>query len=242
MSLNNNQHDYKRTVGEYAVRSFVKDGMTIGLGTGTTAIWAVREIARLYKNGELKDIRCGVTGPGTDLEAARYNLPVYNLNSASMQSFDIVIDGADEYDSEYNLTKGGGGCLLYEKIVAYTSRKFICVVNNKKKVENLGISFPIPVEVIPCALSRVESSIRSSFSIQNITMRYDARNVGPWVTNEGNYILDVSFSESFDPYSMEKEIVSIVGVVECGIFSHRRLTYAPTICEIDEQENIRIYN
>lgn len=231
----------KRTVGEYAVQAFVKNGMALGLGTGTTAIWAVREIARKYHAGELRDIHCAVTGPGTALESAKLGLPVYDLNASHVQYFDVTIDGADEYDEMRNLTKGGGGCLFHEKIIAYSSEVFVCVADVQKKVTHLGASFRTPIEVIPVAVSRVIKILKSMFDVSELAVRYDVRGVSPFITVEGNYILDVSFASSFIPEDREREINAIVGVVECGIFPCARFATAPILCVIDDTGSVQLY-
>ncbi len=231
----------KRRVGEYAVQTFVKSGMSLGLGTGTTAIWAVREIARKYYIGELQDIHCAVTGPGTALESAKLGLPVYDLNASQVQHFDVTIDGADEYDEMRNLTKGGGGCLFHEKIIAYSSEVFVCVADVQKKVSHLGASFRIPVEVIPVAVSRVIKTIQRIFNATEVSIRYDARGVSPFITVEGNYILDVNFACSFIPEEWEHKINAIVGVVECGIFSCARFAKSPILCVIDDEGSVKVY-
>ncbi len=233
--------ELKRAVGEYAVRTFVKSGMAVGLGTGTTAIWAVREIARLYSTGELSNIRCAVTGPGTALEAATLGLPVYDLNASQVQRFDVTIDGADEYDEKRNLTKGGGGCLFHEKIIAYSSELFVCVADLQKRVAHLGKSFCIPIEVIPVAVSRVMHALEKRFNIESLAIRYDARGVSPFITVEGNYILDLGFASSFVAEEREREIDAMLGVVECGIFPAARFAKPPVLCLVDEAGEVQVH-
>ncbi len=228
----------KEKISIYAVNTFIKSRMTIGLGTGSTAIWAIREIARKYTSGELVDIHCGVTGYGTLLEATHLGLPVYNLNSPILEYFDVSIDGADECDKEKNCTKGGGGCLLHEKIVAYASRQFVVLISNDKKVSSLGKTFPIPVEVVFPAFMQVKKKIQSIYKNSRIETRMDARKVGPWITEEGNGILDVYFDDDFSCEERERELNCIVGVVECGIFSVKRYLAPPTICVIEKDATI----
>lgn len=230
----------KKKIGEYAVHTFVKSGMAIGLGTGSTAVWAVREIARLYQAGLLADIRCAVTGPGTALEAARCALPVYDLNSPRVQTLDVTIDGADEFDDARNLIKGGGGCLFHEKIVAYSSALFVCVADEKKRAAHAGDVFPVPVEVAPVAVSRVTKKLYDLFDVQSLILRPDARGVGPWITVEGNYILDVKFARGFDPSVRETELKKIVGVIESGIFSASNFAAPPTLCLAAEDGSVRV--
>lgn len=228
----------KRKVGEFSVEKFVTSNMTIGLGSGSTAIWAMRAIAHKCKEGILTNIMCGSTGPGTQLEALSLGLSVHDLNFPALVEFDIVIDGADEFDDNSNLVKGGGGCLLREKIVGYSADKFVILVGEEKQVPYLGKTFPIPIEVIPSALKRVEKQIVQWYDVKTINLRKDARNVGPWITEEGNYLLDIVFGQEYNPKNLELEIVQIVGIVEVGIFAQHK----PIIMIIQKNGKILIKN
>lgn len=229
------EQEQKKRLGEEAVQRYVSNGMSIGLGSGTTAIWAVRYIATLCKKGDLKNLVFGATGPGTKLEALSLGLSIMDLNDKAVHSFDIVIDGADEFDSALNLIKGGGGCLLQEKIVAYSSKKFIVLANKSKQVAQFGKSFPIPIEIIPSAYTRVQAYLSSHYDIKSITLRHDAKNIGPWITEEGNYILDIFLNKQYDARTLEMEWIQIVGVVETGIFAGGIMGIKPNIlyCESD---------
>ena len=131
--------DLKQAVGRAAVDRYVVDGMRLGLGTGSTAIWAVRRIAERFAAGELPRLRVVTTSLQSDLEARALGLPVVTLNDAGMEEgLDLTIDGADEVDARGLLIKGGGGALLMEKVVAYASKRFVVVVDRGKLSDRLG--------------------------------------------------------------------------------------------------------
>src|SRR6204780_2458146 len=137
----------KKEAAVYALR-YVKSGMTVGLGTGSTAIFAIRHIASMLKSGELKDIVCFATSRGSWNAAVELNIPM--LTEDLPKNIDVTIDGADEVDPQLNLIKGGGGALLREKLVASASRQVVIIADSSKQVAVLG-KFPLPVEVIPFA-------------------------------------------------------------------------------------------
>ena len=217
-----NKDTLKQTLGEQAVGRFITDDMAIGLGSGTTAVWAMRTISHKYELGQLSNIACVSTGAGVQLEALSYNLPTYDLNHPKVCVLDVAIDGADQFDAQGNLVKGGGGCLLLEKIVAYSAKLFVVLVTEDKLVESLGISFPLPIEVIPSALTRVKKSLQARYKIRDIVLRKDANTIGPWITESGNYLLDLTFAQHYDPVFLEQTLVSIVGVVEVGMFTQKK--------------------
>ena len=137
---------YKQEAAEYAVK-FIQSGMTVGLGTGSTAIYATRRIAELYRNGRLRDIVAFATSTVVWQEVVKLGIPM--LTEDLPQEIDVTIDGADEVDPQLNLIKGGGGALLREKIVAQASRREIIIVDESKLSPQLGAHWPVPVEVLP---------------------------------------------------------------------------------------------
>ena len=140
----------KEAAGKTAVDALVKSGMKLGLGTGSTAVHAVRRVGELLLRGTLRDITAFATSFQTEIECEKLGIPFYPLNSRELSGgLDLTIDGADEVDPQNRLIKGGGGALLIEKIAAYASSAFAVAVDGSKIVDTLGTGFPVPVEVVP---------------------------------------------------------------------------------------------
>jgi ribose 5-phosphate isomerase A len=212
--------DVKKALGMYAADHFVRDGMKLGLGTGSTAIWAARRVAARLSEGSLRDIRTVVTSLQTELEARSIGIPVFTLNDAALESsLDLVIDGADEVDPVGNMIKGGGGALLMEKIIAYSSRTLVIIVDDTKLSRRLCERFAIPVEVVVDAVAPVSRTLREMGG--EVSLRMAVRKAGPVVTDLGNLLLDVTFRESFEPRKMEEELKLIPGVLEDGLFTKK---------------------
>jgi ribose 5-phosphate isomerase A len=208
----------KRELGTQAVDRFVKDGMRLGLGTGSTAIWATRRVAARLADGTLSDIRAVTTSLQTELEARSLGIPVCTLNDAALDAgLDLVIDGADEVDPQRNLIKGGGGALLMEKIIAYASRSFLVIVDDSKLSARLCDRFAIPVEIAADALAPVRRTLKDMGG--EVELRMAVRKAGPVVTDLGNLLLDVAFRKPFDPRRMEEDLKLIPGVLEDGLFT-----------------------
>ncbi|HIP72110.1 MAG TPA: ribose-5-phosphate isomerase RpiA, partial [Anaerolineae bacterium] len=159
----------KRLAGEKAVE-FVQPGMVIGLGTGSTAVHAVRKIGRMWQAGKLPGIVAIPTSEAIAREAEKFGIPLTTLNEQS--EIDITIDGADEIDPNFDLIKGLGGALLREKIVAFASRRMVVVSDYRKQVTQLGTRAPVPVEVIPFAQRPVADYL------QTLGARVELRMVG----------------------------------------------------------------
>jgi ribose 5-phosphate isomerase A len=212
------QKEIKEMVGRAAVEALVKSGMKLGLGTGSTAIPAVRHIGALLGGGKLKDILAVPTSFQTSIECEKWGIPLFSLNSKEIGGrLDLTIDGADEVDPKNRLVKGGGGALLLEKIVAYASASYAIVVDESKAVENLGLKFPVPVEVIPEARIPVTLALEKLGAA--VTLREALRKAGPVITDHGNLLLDILFREAVDPAALEAELNRIPGVVENGFFT-----------------------
>ena len=212
------QNEIKEMVGREVVDAMVKSGMKLGLGTGSTAIFAVRRIGSLFAEGKLKDIFVVPTSFQTSIECEKWGIPLYTLNSRVIDGkLDLTIDGADEVDSGNRLVKGGGGALLPEKIVAYSSASYAIVVDESKTVESLGLTFPVPVEIVPMARIPVSQALQQLGA--EVTLREALRKAGPVVTDQGNLLLDIRFKEAVDPAAMEARIKNIPGVVENGFFT-----------------------
>jgi ribose 5-phosphate isomerase A len=214
------QNSMKEIAGKAAVDALVRDNMKIGLGSGSTAIAAVRAVGSLLRQGKLKNIKAVVTSFQTELACEEWCIPVYSLNSGEINGrLNLAIDGADQIDSQSFCVKGGGGALLLEKIVAYSADAFAVVVDESKTVEHLGITFPVAVEVIPEARVRVQKEIEKLGA--SAVLREALRKVGPIITDHGNFILDISFKEPVYPALLEEQLNHIAGVVENGFFTKK---------------------
>jgi ribose 5-phosphate isomerase A len=212
------QTEIKEIVGRAAVDALVKSGMKLGLGTGSTAITAVRYIGALLKERKLSGILAVSTSFQTSIECETLGIPLFTLNSREINArLDLTIDGADEVDGENRLIKGGGGALLAEKIAAYASASYAIVVDESKIVEGLGVKFPVPVEVVGEARVSVTLALESLGA--EVTLRQALRKAGPVITDHGNLLLDIRFAKAPDPVLMEREINRIPGVVENGFFT-----------------------
>ena len=208
----------KEASAREAVNALVKSGMKLGLGTGSTSVFAVRQIGVLLGEGKLKNILAVATSFQTIIECEKWGIPLYSLNSREIGGeLDLTIDGADEVDPQNRLIKGGGGAQLLEKIAAYASSRYAIVVDESKIVEHLGIKFPVPVEVI--AEARVSAGSALARLGAEVTLREALRKAGPVITDHGNLLLDILFKEPVDPSAMEYEINRIPGVVENGFFT-----------------------
>lgn len=204
--------ELKRQAGEKAVEAIVS-GMVIGLGTGSTAVHAVRALGRMISNGTLRDIRGIPTSETTAAQAREVGIPLTTLSDHPL--IDLTIDGADEIDPQLNLVKGLGGALLREKIVAAASRRLIIISDNRKLVARLGERAPLPVEVIPFAERPLTTFLTGLGArvIRRTTPDGDA-----FITDEQNIILDCYFGPVDAPAALAARIKAQPGVVEHGYF------------------------
>lgn len=196
---------------------YIEDGMRVGLGTGSTAAWMVRCLGELVREDGLK-IRGIPTSTRTAELAREVGIEVISLDEARW--IDVTIDGADEFDSNLNLIKGGGGALLQEKIVATASDQMIVIADAGKEVEKLG-AFPLPVEVIPFGWQTTKSLIEELLISMDVlgrdaTLRMNGES--PFVTDEGNYILDLHLGRIGNPHQLAMVLNQMPGVVENGLF------------------------
>ena len=203
--------ELKRRAAERAVES-VRSGMVVGLGTGSTAVFAVRRIGALLAEGRLQRIIGIPTAEVTAREAERAGVPLGTLDDHP--SVDLTIDGADEIDPQLNLIKGLGGALLREKIVAAASRRLIIIADESKQVDQLGTRAPVPVEVVTFA-KRPTAAYLASLGARVVERRHDGR---PFITDEGNIILDCYFPGLTNPQEIAQLIRAQPGVVEHGLF------------------------
>lgn len=218
--------EQKVLAAETAIDTLIKDGkifsgMKIGLGTGSTAIPAVRRLAARIKDGTISNIKAVVTSFQTQNECIELGIPVYSLNDKAIGGhLDLTIDGADEIDGNNDLIKGGGAALLREKIVAYNSDSFAVVADESKSVNSEGTLFALPVEIIGEAMQSVKNALAALGA--ECVLREGVKKCGPVITDNGNWILDCRWKEPVNPLIMEDEINAIVGVVENGFFTKQR--------------------
>jgi ribose 5-phosphate isomerase A len=201
--------DKEKELAGSAVSDFIEDGMILGLGTGSTFYYAIKKIGEMVKEG-LK-VTAVSTSSSTDKLAKEYNIPLLSIDD--VDEIDLTIDGADEVDPDFNGIKGGGGALLFEKVVAKSSKKNIWVVNAAKMVDKLG-AFPLPIEVVPYALVNVFKKLER----RGYNPKIRTKDGEKYLTDSGNNIIDAGLGVIEDPYKLEIELNMIPGVVENGLF------------------------
>lgn len=211
-----------RTAVETLVsKGLIFSGMKIGLGTGSTALPAVKRLSEFIADGTLKDIKAVPTSFQTENACIDWGIPVYSFKDRSIDGeLDLAIDGADEIDRDCNCIKGGGAALLREKIVAYNAKKFVIVADSSKAVDSLGTKFALPVEVIAEAYVPVKKAMEKLGA--TVVLREGVRKCGPVITDNGNQIIDCLWKEPVDPVKMEDVINDITGVVEVGFFTKNK--------------------
>ncbi len=206
------QNELKALVGQAAVK-YIEDGMIVGLGTGSTVRYLVDALGERVKNEGLNII--GVTTSNrTTEQATSLGITIKDLDE--VDHVDLTIDGADEVDPNFFGIKGGGGALLWEKIVNNASTKNMWIVDESKLVDQLG-DFGLPVEVIPFGASHVFSALEAKGYQPEWRMDGDQK----YRTDEGNLIIDLRFGKIADPEQLANELIQMVGVVEHGLFLHR---------------------
>ncbi len=198
----------KKLAAERAVE-YVKSGMVVGLGTGSTVYYAIKRLGEKVKQG--LDIRAIATS--IESERMAKELGIELITFSNIDAIDITIDGADEVDPNWNLIKGGGGALLREKIVATASRQLIVIVDESKVVKQLG-RFPLPIEVVKFGY---EMTMRK-FEELGYNPKLRAANDRPYITDNGNYIIDCHIGLIDNPPQLHDLINQLVGVVDNGLF------------------------
>lgn len=194
----------------YRAAEWVKDGMTVGLGTGSTAYYAIERIGQRVAEG--LRIRAIATSNASEELALKYQIPI--IQAAEVDWLDLAIDGADEVDPQMALIKGGGGALLREKLVAKASARFIVIADSGKVVPQLG-AFKLPIELVPFCYEWTLKGLERRYGVP-FEMRQ--RDGGLYVTDNGNYIADASFGQISDPGRLSEELKATTGVVEHGLF------------------------
>lgn len=204
------REDLKKQAGEKAVE-YIKEGMIVGLGTGSTVEYSLKKLGKLVRDGlKIKGIPTSIH---TQRIAKKEKIPLTTLEENPV--IDLTIDGADEVDSDLNLIKGGGGALVREKIIAFNSKKVIIVIDDSKIVKALGIDFPLPVEVVKFGWTSTKKTLEKIGC--NVELRRVMENE-PYITDNSNYILDCEFERIVEPEQLEIDINNIPGVVDNGLF------------------------
>lgn len=220
MKCENANSEKKQRAGEWAAQ-LVEDGMTIGIGTGSTVYFFVKALKKRMEEENLHftgvvtsfQTRCLCEEMGFDLK-----------DISGVDALDIAVDGADEVDGAFNGIKGGGAAQTLEKVVAALAKRYVFIIDDGKLTDKLGASFPVPVEVIPQAWRLVKNSIaKLGF---NSDIRIAKRKDGPVITDNGNFVLDIVLDKDYDIEKLNKEITMIPGVLETGFF----IGYADTVC------------
>ncbi len=212
------QDEAKKLAGRRVIDEFVRDGMKLGLGSGTTSRFFVRELGRHVANGLC--IAATATSRSTIDVAAEVGIRITNINDIG--EIDLTIDGLAEVDREFRMIKGGGACLLWEKVVAHASRRMIAICDESKIVDVLG-QFPLPVEVVRFGWRQTRRSIGDALLRHGISGVAVSLRGGdePVITDSGNFILDCSCGQIDDPEGLETALNMIPGVVENGLFTKK---------------------
>ena len=240
MSLS--QSEQKTLVANTAIDTLIEkglifSGMKIGLGTGSTAMPAVKRLAEYIANGKLKDIKAVATSFQTENACQDLGIPVYSMNDKIIGGqLDLAIDGADEVTPDCFCIKGGGAAHVREKIVEYNSKVFVVVADSTKAVDTIGTKFPVPVEIIPSARIPVTNALKALGA--KCVLREGVRKCGPVITDNGNQILDCTWDKPINVAEMEDKINSIVGVVENGLFSKNK----PIVFVVKEDDSVEERN
>ena len=211
------QDEAKKAAGRRVIEEFVRDGMKLGLGSGTTSHFFVRELGKHVANG--MKLTCTTTSRSTIDVAREVGIQITEPNEIG--EIDLTIDGPDEIDRDFNMIKGGGACLLWEKIIAHASKRMITVCDESKIVDRLG-GFPLPVEVVQFAWKQTERMVHKTLAehgISGIRIERRMRDGQPVVTDSGNFILDCHCIAISNPARLEIELNRIPGVVENGLFT-----------------------
>lgn len=216
----------KKAAGEKAA-ALVHPGMLVGLGTGSTAYWAIQRLGEMVKEG--LHIQAVATSLASEKQAKELGIPITSFSE--IQQLDIDIDGADEISEDFQLIKGGGGSLLREKIVALASRRRVIVADERKYVKTLG-KFPLPLEIVPFGWELVFKTLQSLKGVPTLRTKEDK----PYITDNGNYIIDCSFGVIQDPELLHHQLKNITGIVETGLF----INLKPTVIIAYENGEVKI--
>ncbi|MBC2459917.1 ribose-5-phosphate isomerase RpiA [Clostridium beijerinckii] len=200
--------DQKRVAGEKSTE-YIKDGMILGLGTGSTAYYMIRKVGELIKNG--MKITAVATSKSTESLAKELKIPLLSIDE--VDRIDLAIDGVDEIDNEFNAIKGGGGALFREKIVASLANEVIWIMDESKLVDGIG-EFPLPVEILPYGYKHVIKELQDYSLNPKIRMKEEEI----FVTDNGNYIVDLHIGKPMNINDVYNKVNKITGVLETGLF------------------------
>ena len=203
----------KIEAAEYAVDHFIKSGMLVGLGVGSTAIHATRRIGQLMQEKKLASITAIACSKSTEKQAISLGIPLIDFRPDTR--IDITIDGADEVDPRLNLIKGGGGALTREKIVAQISKREVIVIDHTKYSDILGTNWHVPIEVIPFGWQTQENYLQSIGAKTQLRMKGNGE---PYITDQSNLIIDADFGPISEPLLLAHELKHRTGIVEHGLF------------------------
>ncbi len=198
----------KKATGEKAAE-FVEDGMVIGLGTGSTAWYFIKKLGELVADGLF--VKAVTTSQATEKLAGNLRIPMFSVDEVA--SIDLLVDGVDEIDRNFNAIKGGGGALFREKLIARLSKRIIWIMDDSKYVEALG-GFPLPVEILPFGYTHTLKKL-TRMSLNPTLRLIDDE---PFVTDNGNYILDLHLEKPLNPGELIQKLDSVTGVLEHGLF------------------------
>ena len=200
--------DQKRVAGEKSTE-YIKDGMILGLGTGSTAYYMIKKVGELIKNG--MKIKAVATSKSTESLARELKIPLLSIDE--VDRIDLAIDGVDEIDNEFNAIKGGGGALFREKIVASLANEVIWIMDESKLVDGIG-EFPLPVEILPYGYKHVIKELQDYSLNPKIRMKEEEI----FVTDNGNYIVDLHIGKPMNISDVYNKVNRITGVLETGLF------------------------
>lgn len=212
MSTETDLNTLKARAAERAV-AMVESGMVLGLGSGSTALFALRYLSALIRDGKLRGVAGVPTSVRVEQEAIRLEIPLVSLDDRVV--IDLTIDGADEVDPDLNLIKGGGGALLREKIVAQASRREVIVIDESKLSPRLGTKWAVPVEIVPFGWSATARYLETIGALPKLRTNADG---APYRTDQDNLILDCAFGPMANPSEIAAKIKARAGVVEHGLF------------------------
>lgn len=208
--------DEQKEAAGYAALKFIKPGMKVGLGTGSTANYFIRALAEKVRGG--LDVKCVATSKASGDLAKSLGIELTTLEEAPF--LEVTVDGADEIDADFRLIKGGGGALLLEKIVATSSRHMVVIADESKRVAKLG-KFPLPVEVVPFGVKATGWKLERAFKMVGMEpkMTLRVKEGKPFRTDAGNVIIDCACAEIKEPDRLEVILNNIPGVVNNGLFN-----------------------